>query len=246
MATEPVPDPPGGAPLPKPAESKTIVRGVQVFAVLVLGFIGYGLYVSGGRFLLQLQETAVSRGLITFLVAIVTVSMALVLVVWVIASNADTETVKSRFSYAKDVLATLVGILGTVLGFYFGSSEKPIAEQLVLAELQVRSGQLITHVSGGAAPYRYTVTPSTGDPKNATRLSQDGWIFEPVPVSLKPGTPVTIEVVDSKDRKASQTLKYQSEDREASSAPSTPTQKATQGTEQGAGQPQPPTNPPSK
>lgn len=242
MTTHTPPEGNGG----KAQESRWIVGVLWVIALGVLIFIGYNLSVSGGKFLLQIQETAVSRGLITFLVAIVTVSIALVLAIWVLVSSEKAEELKTRFSYAKDVLATLVGILGTVLGFYFGSSEKPMVEQLVLAEIQVKSGQFITDVSGGTAPYRYTITPSEAGPKSATRVSQDGWIFEPVPASLKAGTTVTIDVVDSRDRKASRTLKYQSDERQASSAPSSPTQQATQGTLQGGAQPQPPANPASK
>ncbi len=202
-------------------ESKTLVRAVFVYIAIVTLAIGYGLFTSEGRFLLQLQETAVSRGLITFLVAIVTVSIALVIAVWVIASNADPDVTKARFSYAKDVLATLVGILGTILGFYFGSADKTSPEQLSIAEVQIKSGQLVTHISGGTAPYRYTTIPTDTDSKPSNRVSKDGWIFEPIPGSLKPGGTVTIEVVDAKDRKTSKSAKYVAEEREPAPSAST-------------------------
>ena len=151
MATDPDPNKPNPATPRVTGESSGLLWAVFVFVAFVIAAIGYGLYKSEGRFLLQLQETAVSRGLITFLVAVVTVSIALVISVWVIASNAEAEVTKARFSYAKDILATLVGILGTILGFYFGSADKSAAEQLVLADIQIKAGPLITHASGGTA-----------------------------------------------------------------------------------------------
>lgn len=199
----------GGGKAPPSKASRILSGGLIAVLVVILGVMGYGLYDSGGRFLLQLQDTNVSRGLITFLVAIATVSIALILSVWVIASGEEAETVKARFSLAKDVLATLVGILGTVLGFYFGSSDKTGAEQLALADIQFQSGQVITHISGGTPPYRYSLSFSEGKPTTTVHISKDGWIFEVLPSPATPGMQVSIEVTDSRDRKLSKSVKYQ-------------------------------------
>ncbi len=229
-------------------ESKWVVRGSIFFVVVVLCVIGYGLFQSEGRFLLQLQETAVSRGLITFLVAIITVSIALVIAVWVVASNGEPEALKVRFSYAKDILATLVGILGTILGFYFGSAEKSTVDTLVLADIQFRAGQAITHASGGTAPYRYTIVTSDAESKatRVSKVSKDGWIFESLPGAVKGGTPVTVEVTDSRDRKASRTTGYQLEERESPQVPSNTSQPPTPGVTPGASPPQAPASPASR
>lgn len=197
-------------------ESKTLVRGILILAGFVAVLIVGALYWSEGKFLLQLQETAVSRGLITFLVATITVVIALIVAVWVIVSYAKPEDLKVRFSYAKDVLSTLVGILGTILGFYFGSADKQPSEQLVLADLQFHSGQLIAHVSGGTPPYRYTLLP--GDVGNkGSQITRDGWIFEYLPKSLASGSQVVLEVVDSKDRKTTRVAGFLPEGRDISS-----------------------------
>ena len=187
-------------------ENKPQARSIGDLVIYFCGgvflAICYALWSSEGKFLLQLQDASVSRGLITFLVAMVTVAISLLLAAWVIASNAPIAELKERFSHAKDVLATLVGILGTILGFYFGSADKTGVEPLMVAELQIQNSQVVTHVSGGTAPFRFTVTPADGDKKGSFQISKDGWIFVPMPASAKAGTTVTIEAIDAKDKKA--------------------------------------------
>ena len=72
-----------------------------------------------------LQDAEKTRGLITFSVAIVTVAIALILVFYLIfgskVDNEDKDEVKNRFTFGKDILMVFVGILGTVMGFYYGA-----------------------------------------------------------------------------------------------------------------------------
>ena len=92
-----------------------------------LALIGFGVLIAGGiiwalsvsSFLAELAIAEKARGLITFLVAISTISVALLTAIAIFyVPSAELE---SRYSKAKDLLAILVGILGTILGFYFGS-----------------------------------------------------------------------------------------------------------------------------
>jgi len=55
------------------------------------------------------------------LVAVATVGIALVLVVYVVTSDKK-DQVKEGFPLAKEVLTSLIGVLGTIVGFYFGST----------------------------------------------------------------------------------------------------------------------------
>jgi hypothetical protein len=178
-----------------------------IFAVVIVCAIGYGLYASGGQFLLQLQKTDVSRGLITFLVAVITVSIALLLVVWVLASNLPDEKFKTRITSAKEILSTLVGILGTILGFYFGSADKDIDKELLLSKLKFKNNEVVIHASGGTSPYRFSTNLPGFDPEQ-TEVSDDGWWFVPIPDELETGSSVTVQVTDSKDQTISRTDKY--------------------------------------
>ncbi len=61
-----------------------------------------------------------ARGLITTLFAIMTVTLALILILSVLfSSSPDYE---KRFVLGKEVLTIFIGILGTIVGFYFGSA----------------------------------------------------------------------------------------------------------------------------
>ncbi|OBP16583.1 hypothetical protein A5320_04085 [Rheinheimera sp. SA_1] len=180
-------------------ESKWVIRILLVVVTLVV--VGILFAVLRPDFLFLLQNTAITRGFITFLVAFVTVSIAIILAVWVLITNSDIEELKVKFSSAKDILATLVGILGTILGFYFGSLDSTVPSKITMSEVQFINRQAIVFSSGGTAPYRYTVTIAGGVTK-AVRISNDGWLFEAVPSEIKPGSSINIEVVDAKDIKS--------------------------------------------
>ena len=63
----------------------------------------------------------VARGLITFLVAIVTVAIAIILTLSAVMSSS--KDYKERFALGKEILTIFIGVLGTIVGFYFGSAQ---------------------------------------------------------------------------------------------------------------------------
>lgn len=187
----------------KMLKPNSVSDSILLIGLVVVGALLVGVFIGGGKFLLLLKDSEVSRGLITFLVALTTVFLAIILTLYAITAE-DKETIKERFSLGKEVLTTLVGILGTVLGFYFGSAEKAPPNQLGLAKINFHGQQLMTHVSGGTPPYRYSVT-SAGQTfsKIESRLSKDGWILETLDKQPPAGTAITVDVSDAKDKSVS-------------------------------------------
>ena len=88
----------------------------------------------------QLSRPDVARGLITLLFAMGTIWIAIQLAGRV-ASNALTDR---QYARGKDVLTILVGLFGTIIGYYFGSAHTakvdPPAAQNVAAQVQTVGG----------------------------------------------------------------------------------------------------------
>jgi len=101
-----------------------------------------------------------------------TVGIAIILAVSTIFSSSGDDEDK-RFDKGKQVLSVLIGLLGTIVGFYFGSSTeikaapKSAGAQVLaiapanISNLQPKKGEKFTissFVSGGKAPYVYAIT----------------------------------------------------------------------------------------
>lgn len=131
----------------------------------------------GGTLLRELSNFEVARGLITFLVAVTTVGIALILTVYVVVtleSGAD-----KKFALGKEVLTGLIGVLGTIVGFYFGSNTSgapqpspPPQQQVVMlkefkidpAEIKAGDSFNISATTGGVkgeVEYVMTFKPDT-------------------------------------------------------------------------------------
>ena len=207
------------------------IQGIILLIILgILFVIIFGtLASSGGEFLTKLKDIETARGLITFLVVVTAISIALILSIYVLASNERKDEIKERFTFAKDVLAILVGILGTVLGFYYGTKDKT-DEQAFIVDAQFRGGLVTAHIVGATPPYRYTITYPGDDSKNSkAKVSKDGWVTEAFPISLKKDDPIQFEVIDAKEKKLSKVLKFNLDETAAagksevpSPAPATP------------------------
>ncbi len=131
-----------------------------VLAFIVLGVIGFIITSNGQTFLKLLSNKDIARGLITFLIAISTVGIAIILAISTLVLTEGPEGDK-RFDRGKQVLAVLIGVLGTIVGYYFGSVDtngglnKATTEQ---AQITTRS------LPNGAAnqPYVSTALLTTG------------------------------------------------------------------------------------
>jgi hypothetical protein len=147
-----------------------LVHAGFTLAVASLAIAGFALI------FLQLRETEIgeaeyARGLITAVFAIGTMSIAFILVTarwWSNSADAD-----NRFSQTKEVLALLIGILGTVVGWYFGHQSSSttqnaagptaVAVQVVPHDVQLgkkpQAVKISGQIEGGAAPYEVMIEP---------------------------------------------------------------------------------------
>jgi hypothetical protein len=151
----------------------------------------------------KLAEPAFARGLITFVICLATVGLAFMLICYAFSESSD-----ERFKRAREIFAGLLGIMGTIVGFYFGAVTTGAAP-LALAEIQVRGAEAATYVTGGVPPYQGTIK-ATGTfgkdepltlPKEAQILSENGWIRFVFAKTLGTAT-IEIEVKDSQNRTA--------------------------------------------
>jgi hypothetical protein len=142
------------------------VRGgvFSLLAIILFGGVIWFISQTQGNFLDALAEEKKARGLITFLIAITTVGIAVMLALSTVLLEDSTENDK-RFDRGKQVLTILIGVLGTIVGFYFGS---------------VSSGQ--TAQASANAPAALTIT---------TQALPPGTVKQPYSVTLAAtgGTP---------------------------------------------------------
>lgn len=144
----------------------TILQGIfggLVFVVLLIIIIAF--WKDGGAFLESLQSLEISRGLITFLVVFTTIVIAITLVLYITISTADPAEIKDRFGFGKEILTALIGILGTILGFYFGQSVPgPSTMQVTpvyISNVTPKVAELVTLTyvaTGGKPPYTYSIS----------------------------------------------------------------------------------------
>ena len=164
---------------------------------------------SDARALTRLSDPAYARGLITWLIILTTIGIAFILIYQAFNNTGQSE---EGFRRGREVFAGLMGIVGTIVGFYFGSTEKG-QKTLEVAEF-VREGQSVTtYVSGGTMPYRYSLKASDDALLKATdkvNISDTGWIRENLLAVPATGASISIEVIDAKDVKGSRKTEFKS------------------------------------
>src|SRR5580765_5446841 len=153
--------------------------------VLLIGATTLGL--DKGLVLAHMGEVELARGLITYLFAVVTIGTAVVLVVSALTSD-ETPANERRFERGKEILSLLLGVFGTIVGFYFGTevaAKGQPGETIVnVAPLKLSAGSvasgadfsLTSYVSGGKAPYKYGIGFDKDEIKTETPVDANGWI----------------------------------------------------------------------
>ena len=144
---------------------------VTILFCLIIGSLFFPYlfgYQTESSLLRELANLDQARGLITFLVAVTTVGIALILTVFIVVTN-DTGA-KDKFIQGKEVLTGLIGVLGTIVGFYFGSvgSQQPASagstlklSKFVVEPASAKVGskfKVISQATGAKLPLQYTIS----------------------------------------------------------------------------------------
>lgn len=191
---------------PVPLLATTLLLAViALIAATVLGW-------DKGQILEQLKDGQYARGLITYLFAVGTVGAVVVLIVAALTAPAG-DIADENFGRAKEIFSLLIGIFGTIIGFYFGSIKAEeegaggaaaprVAIATVSDTVAAGSFPLIAYVTGGTAPYRYTLgfDERTRSPE---KTSPAGWIMDSVrtpQVSRDSAARLLVTATDANDR----------------------------------------------
>jgi len=149
-----------------------------------------------------------ARGLITFLFAVVTIGTALVLVVSALVGSSS-EREEKRFQQGKEVLSLLLGVFGTIIGYYFGSTFQAAhnpslrVSALELFPGTAKPGDTVIAralVVGGVPPYRYSISIKNEKPAVNGTLSESGEINEEIRIPgsfAQPALKVQLFIVDA-------------------------------------------------
>ena len=136
-----------------------LVTVILLIAANVLGF-------DKGETLKNLSEVNFARGLITYLFAVGTIGVIIIVILAILLSGDETD---EKIKRAKDILTILIGLFGTIIGFYFGSQNQTSDDTVTSAEIRlaplqipdsIEAGQtfyLKSIVTGGTPPYKYWI-----------------------------------------------------------------------------------------
>ena len=161
-----------------------VVGGVAIFLCIFSLIAWLASTVADGKLLLALAQVEIARGLLTLLVGVVTIFIGLIIVAGMWLGDGDAESEK-KFARSKEIFALLMSVLGTILGFYFGSEKSGAAREAALgvtAPVVSRSvgapanGMIATTISGGRPPYLYAIV-STNPNLSVTNLAAPGGII---------------------------------------------------------------------
>lgn len=177
------------APAINPAMQEVLVRllhpisllaGFLIIAVVIL--IGANLFgFDQGGVLTNLATGGYARGLITYLFAVGTIGVIVMLMLSALLGWSKGED----FDRAKDVLTVLIGIFGTIIGFYFGSvkaEEDAGTVPLTFASAEIDNDTLAAAgpfgvraaAAYGTPPYRFTLALGADPPVPADSAGADG------------------------------------------------------------------------
>jgi hypothetical protein len=167
---------------------------IVILAALILAavFVMIGMAILGWDhgFLAGLAEGTRARGLITYLFTVVTIGVAVALVLAALAGPEPTDSTDRRFQRGKEILSLLLGVFGTIVGFYFGAetakTNREEAASLQLSNLDLApqpvgpAGMVTVRAvaRGGVSPVRYGVAQDNDKIEVKDIAFEGGWLVK--------------------------------------------------------------------
>jgi hypothetical protein len=155
----------------------------------------------------ELGKFEIARGLITFLIAFTTVGIALILAISTVVLQDSPENDK-RFDRGKQILTVLIGVLGTIVGFYFASNQGGGAG-FAITSTKLPNGSVGTKYSdtqltenGGTPPFKWIVSPLLP----SGLLLSDVGVISGTPNEASQDRPFVFVVIDANAKSASKSL----------------------------------------
>lgn len=183
--------------------------GVGILVILGGSFFGDAL------FLKRLANMEYARGLITFVFTLGTITIAIMLTLAVLLRQ-DPE-IEKRFRQGREVLTILIGVVGTIVGFYYGATTVEKLSPLEIAYVKVievdsqarRNPEIRAKLIGGQPPYHYSIAFDQDEiSKIENDANEEGLITEQViikEVATKEGKTTvkfTLTVTDKEKKEA--------------------------------------------
>ena len=132
-----------------------------------------------------------------------TIGTALVLVVAALIGS-QTDISERQFQHGKEVLSLLLGVFGTIVGYYFGATRTTTAtpsirvSSLELFPAAAHAGETFTAravVAGGAPPYHYSFVLGDEKPSGYTNESETGLVSQQLFIpKLQPGKSLIVHL----------------------------------------------------
>ena len=207
--------PPNGTPPSGDLQMTWNPAAVIAFVIVMSVILLIGVAVLGwdnGDVVSRMSQPDFARGIIAYLLAVTTIGVAVI-----VGLSGLMGSSKEQFDRGKDVLALLLGVFGTVIGFYFGSATVADVSVMPLnvspplfSETTVQPGAMFTvaaFVQGGVPPFQYTITLDDDKPLATGVVGTDGWLRATVsvPSSRIKDELLTVKVklIDSSQKTAS-------------------------------------------
>src|SRR6202008_2330799 len=157
-----------------------LIAGAAVFVLAFAGLwaLGQGIY-GANSIVEKLAKVEYARGLITYILAVGTIAIAIVLVVGALLGS---EEAKDNFSRGKEILTILIGVFGTILGFYYGSAKSEQQARLEISPFVIAQSAdrtktaLFSKVTGEQAPYTYSIKFNNKAVHDINAKSENGQI----------------------------------------------------------------------